>query len=149
MSTLFSNALGMQASSSNHPSIIFSKERFHTYATLSHIMMFQWTSQKVQNWSIPQSSKYIQQFLGLGNYYNCLVCGLPSHSTNLLKKCCFFCEPMNYLTKWMEVYSIPNHDTTTVANKLVNEFICQFSVSKQLHFDHSAQFESWPLKFAS
>jgi len=41
---------------------------------------------------------------------------------------------------WMEVYPIPNQDATTVANKLVNEFICRFSVSKQLH---GAQFESW------
>jgi len=29
----------------------------------------------------------------------------------------------DYFTKWMEVYPIPNQDTTTVANKLVDEFV--------------------------
>ena len=48
----------------------------------------------------------------------------------------------DYFTKWMEVYPIPNQDAITVANKLVNEFICRFSVPKQLHSDQGAQFES-------
>ena len=48
----------------------------------------------------------------------------------------------DHFTKWMEVYPIPNQNATTVANKLVNEFICRFSVPKQLHSDQGAQFES-------
>ena len=48
----------------------------------------------------------------------------------------------DYFTKWMEVYPIPNQDAITVANKLVNEFICRFSVPRQLHSDQGAQFES-------
>ena len=47
----------------------------------------------------------------------------------------------DYFTKWMEVYPIANQDAITV-NKLVNEFICRFSVPKQLHSDQGAQFES-------
>ena len=37
---------------------------------------------------------------------------------------------------------IPNQDITTVANRLINEFICHFSVPKQLHSDQGAQFKS-------
>ena len=48
----------------------------------------------------------------------------------------------DYFTKWMEAYPIPNQDAITVANKLVNEFICRFSVPRQLHSDQGAQFES-------
>jgi len=48
----------------------------------------------------------------------------------------------DYFTKWMEVYPIPNQEATTVANKLVDEFVCRFSVPKQLHSDQGAQFES-------
>ena len=47
----------------------------------------------------------------------------------------------DYFTKWMEAYPIPNQDAITVANKLVNEFICCFSVPRQLHSDQGAQFE--------
>ena len=34
----------------------------------------------------------------------------------------------DYFTKWMEAYPIPNQEATTIASKLVNEFICHFSV---------------------
>lgn len=42
----------------------------------------------------------------------------------------------------MEVYPIPNQDTTTVANKLVDEFVGWFSVSKRLNSDQGAHFKS-------
>ena len=48
----------------------------------------------------------------------------------------------DYFTKQMEVYPIPNQDTSTVANRPVNWFVCLFSVPKQLHSEQSAQFES-------
>ena len=48
----------------------------------------------------------------------------------------------DYFTKWMEAYPIPNQEATTIASKLVNEFICRFSVPRQLHSDQGAQFES-------
>ena len=44
----------------------------------------------------------------------------------------------DYFTKWMEVYPIPNQEAITVVNKLVNEFICRFSVPRQLHSDQGA-----------
>ena len=47
----------------------------------------------------------------------------------------------DYFTKWMEAYPIPIQDATTVANKIVNEFICRFSVPRQLHSDQGPQFE--------
>lgn len=48
----------------------------------------------------------------------------------------------DYFTKWMEAYPIPNQEATTIASKLVNEFICHFSVPRQLHSDQGSQFES-------
>ena len=48
----------------------------------------------------------------------------------------------DYFTKWMEVYPISNQEANTVANKLVNEFKCRFSVPKKLHADQGAQYES-------
>ena len=42
----------------------------------------------------------------------------------------------------MEAYPIPNQEATTIASKLVNEFICCFSVPRQLYSDQGAQFES-------
>ena len=48
----------------------------------------------------------------------------------------------DYFTKWMEAYPIPNQEAETVAKKLVDEFICRFSIPKQLHSDQGCQFES-------
>ena len=48
----------------------------------------------------------------------------------------------DYFTKWLEVYPIPNQEAITVAKKIVNEFICRFSVPRQLHSNQGAQFES-------
>ena len=36
----------------------------------------------------------------------------------------------------------PNQEAETVAKKLVDEFICRFSIPKQLHSDQGRQFES-------
>lgn len=48
----------------------------------------------------------------------------------------------DYFTRWMEAYAIPNQEASTVANKLVDEMFCQFSLPEQLHSDHGQQFES-------
>ena len=37
-----------------------------------------------------------------------------------------------YFTKWTESYPIPNQEATTVAEKLVSEFICRFGVPLSL-----------------
>ena len=41
----------------------------------------------------------------------------------------------DYFTKWTESYPIPNQEATTVAEKLVSEFICHFGLSRELHSD--------------
>ena len=48
----------------------------------------------------------------------------------------------DYFTKWMEAYALPDQEATTVAQKLVNELFCRFSVPEQLHSDWGKQFES-------
>ena len=48
----------------------------------------------------------------------------------------------DYFTRWVEAYAIPNQEAVTVANKLVDEFFCRFSVPEQLHSDQGRQFEA-------
>ena len=48
----------------------------------------------------------------------------------------------DYFTKWTESYPLPNQEATTVAEKLVNEFICRFGVPRELHSDQGRNFES-------
>jgi transposase InsO family protein len=42
----------------------------------------------------------------------------------------------------MEAYPLPDATATTVALKLVNEFICRFGVPQELHSDRGTNFES-------
>lgn len=42
----------------------------------------------------------------------------------------------------MEAYAIPNQEASTVANKLVDEMFCRFSLPEQLHSDQGQQFKS-------
>ena len=48
----------------------------------------------------------------------------------------------DYFTKWTESYPLPNQEATTVAEKLVNDFICCFGVPRELHSDQGRNFES-------
>ena len=48
----------------------------------------------------------------------------------------------DYFTKWTESYPLPDQEATTVAEKLVNEFICRFGVPRELHSDQGRNFES-------
>lgn len=48
----------------------------------------------------------------------------------------------DYFTKWTEAYAISDQEATTRAKKLVDKFICRFSVPHQLHSDQGRQFES-------
>ena len=48
----------------------------------------------------------------------------------------------DYFTKWTEAYAIPNQEATTVATKLIEEFICRYGVPLQLHSDQGRNFES-------
>ncbi|KAL5475516.1 hypothetical protein EMCRGX_G025342 [Ephydatia muelleri] len=52
----------------------------------------------------------------------------------------------DYFTRWMEAYPIQNQEAVTVAQKLVDEIFCRFSVPEQLHSDQGRQFESAVIK---
>lgn len=41
----------------------------------------------------------------------------------------------DYFTKWTESYPILNQEASTVAEKLVGEFICRFGVPREIHSD--------------
>ncbi|KAL5502559.1 hypothetical protein EMCRGX_G009355 [Ephydatia muelleri] len=47
----------------------------------------------------------------------------------------------DYFTNWMEAFAIPNQEPVTVAEKLVEEVLCRFSIPEQLHSDQGRQFE--------
>jgi hypothetical protein len=49
---------------------------------------------------------------------------------------------MDYFLKWPEAYTIPNQETTTVAEALVANFFCCFGVSRELCCDQCHNFES-------
>ena len=53
---------------------------------------------------------------------------------------------MDYFTRWVEAYAIPNQEAATVADKLVSNFFLRFSPPEQLHSDQGCQFESTLLK---
>jgi hypothetical protein len=42
---------------------------------------------------------------------------------------------MVYFMNLPEVYAVPNQETTTVADALVNNFFCQFGVPMELYSD--------------
>ncbi len=48
----------------------------------------------------------------------------------------------DYLTKWMEVYPVPDQTAETVAKKFVNEYVCRFGVPEVLHSNQGRNFES-------
>ena len=48
----------------------------------------------------------------------------------------------DYCTKWMEAYPLPDATASTVAPKLVNEFVCRFGVPQELYSDQGTNFES-------
>ena len=52
----------------------------------------------------------------------------------------------DYFSKWMEAYHIPNQTAVTVAEKLVNEFVCRFGVPSLLHSDQGRNFEAHVFK---
>ena len=48
----------------------------------------------------------------------------------------------DYFTKWPEAYPLPNQEATTVAEVVVNEFVCRFGVPLEIHSDQGRNFES-------
>ena len=49
---------------------------------------------------------------------------------------------MDYFTKWPEVYAVPNQESRTIADCLVEELFCRFGVPLELHTDQGRNFES-------
>ena len=47
-----------------------------------------------------------------------------------------------YFTKWLEAFAVENHNTLTVADRLVNEIICRFGSPEQIHTDQDREYES-------
>lgn len=47
----------------------------------------------------------------------------------------FICVTMDYLTKWSEAYAIRDHEASTVAQVLVEQFFCRFGMPQKLHSD--------------
>ena len=45
-------------------------------------------------------------------------------------------------TRWMEAFSIPNQEASTVANIFVDKVFMCYAIPKQLHSDQGPQFES-------
>ena len=52
----------------------------------------------------------------------------------------------DYFTKWTECFALQNQEATTVADKLVNEFISRFGIPRQLHSDQGTNFKSNVMK---
>ena len=48
----------------------------------------------------------------------------------------------DYFTKKAESFFIPNKEASTVAEKLVGEFICSFGLPREIHSDQGTNFES-------
>jgi hypothetical protein len=49
---------------------------------------------------------------------------------------------MDYCTKWLGTYSIPNQEALTVVEALVTNFFCHCGVQLEIHSDQSHNFES-------
>lgn len=49
---------------------------------------------------------------------------------------------IDYFSKWPEAYPLPNQEATTVAEVLVNNWICRYGVPIELHSDQGRNFES-------
>lgn len=42
---------------------------------------------------------------------------------------------MDYFTKWLEVYAVPDQSVATIGEHLVSEMFCCFGVLEELHSD--------------
>ncbi len=48
----------------------------------------------------------------------------------------------DHFTKWIEAFSMPNQEASTVADILAEEFICRYGVPRIIHSDQGRNFES-------
>jgi len=49
---------------------------------------------------------------------------------------------VDYMTKWVEAYALPNEEASTCMNALDNRFFSRFGMPNQLHSDQGRNFES-------
>ena len=49
---------------------------------------------------------------------------------------------MDYFSKWVEAYALPNQEAATVADVFIKEWICRFGAPNELHSDQGRNFES-------
>lgn len=54
----------------------------------------------------------------------------------------FILVVVDYFTRWPEAYAIPNQEARTIAQKLVDEWVCRYGVMQMLHTDKGKNFES-------
>jgi transposase InsO family protein len=54
----------------------------------------------------------------------------------------FILVAIDYFTKWPEAYAMPNQEAVTVADALVENWVCGYGVPKELHSDQGRNFES-------
>ena len=78
-------------------------------------------------------SGYLMEIVTIG------ILGLLPKATNHNK---FIMVIGDYLSKWMESYAIPNQEAHTVAQKLVDEFICHYGAPEMNHTDQGWNFKS-------
>ncbi len=48
----------------------------------------------------------------------------------------------DYFTRWSEAFSLPNQEAITVAQTLVNEWICRFGAPDYIHSDQGRKFKA-------
>ena len=49
---------------------------------------------------------------------------------------------MDYFTKWVEAYGIPNQEAYTVAEAFVNQFVTRYGIPRIVHTDQGSNFQS-------
>ena len=49
---------------------------------------------------------------------------------------------VEYFTRWVEAYPLPDQKAETIAKQIVFEFICRFGTPLELHSDQGRNFES-------
>ncbi|VEN45007.1 unnamed protein product [Callosobruchus maculatus] len=49
---------------------------------------------------------------------------------------------IDYFSKWVEAYALPNQEAATVSDALVKDWTCRFGVPLELHSDQGRNFES-------
>ena len=48
----------------------------------------------------------------------------------------------DYFTKWTEAYAVPNHQASTIAKCIIEEFFTRFGIAEIIHTDQGRDFES-------